>query len=87
MVPDDFEASAPAINAPYRHAAAITPSDSADLPICTRALLAAAAGTVIVRMKRSTAPVTLAIAAGVPLPVRVDRVLTGGTATGLVALW
>ena len=86
-VSDKFEASASAIDAPYSEAVAVTPSDSADLTWCTRALVATGAGNVAVYMKHSTTSVTLGISAGSPLPVRVDRVLsTGTTATGIVAL-
>lgn len=71
---------------PYTRAVAVTPSDTVDLPFRSTALLATAAGTVIVRMQNTTTSVTIPIAAGIPLRVRVDRVLTGGTATGIVAL-
>jgi hypothetical protein len=73
---------------PYTAAVAVTPSDSADLATRPRALLATTgAGTVIVHMPGQSSPVTLYLALGVPFPVRVDRVLTGGAATGIVGLW
>lgn len=85
-IEDRFEGHVVGSSAPYTRAAAVTPNDTTDLTFRTRALLATAAGTVIVHMAGTSSPVTLQIAAGVALPVRVDRVKTGGTATGIVAL-
>ena len=64
----------------------ITPDDGNDVAIETRGLVAQVAGNVKVTMKTG-ATVTLGIAAGVVIPVRVTRVwATGTTATGLVGL-
>ena len=83
---DDRHNSSIGTLGPYTRAVAVTPSDTDDLLFRSTALLATVAGTVNVRMQGTTATVALPIAAGIPLPVRVDRVLTGGSATGLFAL-
>jgi hypothetical protein len=73
----------------YENAVAVAPNDANDLQTCPRALLATTtAGTVAVHMKGQSAVVTLYLALGIPLTVRVDRVLSTGTvAAGIVALW
>ena len=72
---------------PYTRAVAVTPNDTTDLAFRTLALAAAAAGVVNVHMAGSSTPVLVPIAAGIPLQVRVDRVLAASTtATGIVAL-
>lgn len=73
---------------PAIYAAAITPSDSADVPTVPRALYCTGDGNVVVTMRNGGDPVTLPMIAGVPLPVRVSRVwATGTTATGIVGVW
>ena len=76
------------IDAPANAAAAVTPSDSADLTYTTRSLYIGVSGDVVVRMRGQTSTVTFK---GVPvgiLPIRADRVLSTGTAaTNIVALW
>lgn len=72
----------------YEAGVAITPNDSTDIPI-VRALSCTAAGnvSVIFADDRTNTAVTLSIAVGIPLRVRVKRVrATGTTATGLVGL-
>lgn len=88
MIEDRYDSVDPRFvpASPYTRAVAVTPSDTDDLTFRTRALLATAAGTVVVHMQGMSTPVTLQAAAGIALPVRVDRVLTGGTATGIIAL-
>jgi hypothetical protein len=72
---------------PARNAAAVTPSDSADLGNVTRALWIGVAGNVAVTMSGGQ-NVTFIMPAGGPYPVSVSRVLaTGTTATGIVAIW
>lgn len=86
-IQDRWEHYAPTPDGPYTRAVEVTPNDDTDLPFRTLALLAEAAGVVSVHMQGATTPVPLAIAAGVALRVRVDRVLaTGTTADGIVAL-
>lgn len=74
--------------APFTTPAAVTPSDSTDLPggACS-GLVAAGAGAVKIDTANATG-VTLQIAAGVMMPVAATRVYsTGTTATGIVALY
>lgn len=85
---DKFELHATGLDSPAIYAAAITPSDSADVPTVPRALYCTGDGDVVVTMRNGGAPVTLPMIAGVPLPVRVSRVwATGTTATGIVGVW
>jgi len=77
----------------FTSAVAITPNDSTDLPggAC-EAIYCGTGGSVILQMDNSStgvarADVTFAnLPAGTVLPVRANRVKTGGTATGLIAL-
>ncbi len=73
--------SSPAVNA-----AEVTPSDTADLPVTTRAIWIGVAGDIVVQMAEG-AEVALTGVSGM-LPLRVERALsTGTTANGIVALW
>lgn len=73
---------------PADYAAAVVPSDSADLPVATRAIFVGAGGTLTVTMVGSATPVTFTgMGAGMIYPLRVRRVhTTGTTAANLVAL-
>jgi hypothetical protein len=87
IIPDKHQHVQRGSHPPYERAVAVVPSDTTDLPFRTLALIATTtAGTVVVRMKDQTTSVTLYLALGVPLAVRVDRVLTGGSAAGILAL-
>lgn len=87
-IQDRWELYALDLDGPYTRAVAVTPNDDVDLPFRTLALQATeTAGVVNVHMAGSTTPVSLYLAQGEPLRVRVDRVLaTGTTATGIRAL-
>lgn len=86
-IEDRFAGYTPSSAGPYTRAAAVSPDDDADLSFRPLALVAAVAGVVNVHMQGSTTPVAVGIAAGIPLPIRVDRVLAASTtATGIVAL-
>ena len=75
------------LNVPYTNDAAVTPSDTVDLPFVSRAILPGTAGALKVQLQGAAGPVVLTVAAGVVLPVRATRVYaTGTTATGIVAL-
>lgn len=78
----------PAATAPAMEAAAVTPSDSADLPngVC-RALYIGGAGTVVLDTYNNTSITFAGLTAGTILPVNVRRVRTASTATNLVALY
>ena len=76
------------ISAPANSAAAVTPSDSADLSYTARSLYIGVSGDVVVHMRGQTTSVTFTAAPVGILPIRVDRVLSTGTAaTNIVALW
>jgi hypothetical protein len=69
----------------YAHAAAITPSDTAD-SVNYRAVYVGGAGNLKVTTKTGT-DTTLAVIAGQVIPIAVTRVFsTGTTATGIVGL-
>lgn len=77
---------------PARGAAAVTPSDSADLAYVTRGLFIGVGGNLAVIMaddaEASTVVVFKGLAAGQILPIAVRRVRnTSTTATDIVALW
>lgn len=75
-------------NAPARHAAAITPSNSVDLPSPTRGIWVGVGGSVKVDTAGGDTVTFAGAAAGGVIPVRATRVYaTGTTATNLVALY
>jgi len=66
----------------------ITPNDSADLTVMTRALMVTADGDVAVVLRDGTAITLPGLTAGTIYPVRVSRVKsTGTTATGIKGLY
>jgi len=68
-------------------AVAITPSDSTVLAEYTRAIYCGGDGTVTVRMESGN-NCAFTVVTGLVLPVRVDKILlTGTSATNLVALY
>lgn len=84
---DPFESLAPGLESPATGAVHVSPSDTVNLATVSRALNAGTSGSVQVTMLDGGV-VSLTIAAGSVLPVRVTRVwATGTTATGLVALF
>lgn len=73
---------------PSTNAAAVTPSDSTDLSFITTQIVASGAGVISCDMQGTGSAVSIPVAAGVPLSIRVRRVrATGTTATGIVAFW
>jgi len=83
---DPFQDHAAGLDSPPARVQPITADDGADLPLATRALNAAGAGSVrVTTVAGDTA--TLYLAAGIAFPLRVRRVWASGTtATGLVGL-
>lgn len=78
----------PGLVGPCEHAAAITPNDSTDLTVTTRAIYVGGGGGIVIVTKGGEEVTLAGAAAGSVLPVRVARVKsTGTTATDLVALW
>ena len=90
---NNFASTDKSILAPYTDAVTITPNDTVDLAEVTRALHAHGAGSnhdVVVTLANDPdgTSVTLAIAKGDVLPIRVKRVwATGTTATTIVGLY
>ena len=76
------------LESPAYSAAAVTPSDSADMTYVSRGIYVGVTGDVAVNMAGSGAGVTFkAVPAGTLLPIAVARVLaTGTTATNIVAV-
>lgn len=73
---------------PCRHAAAVTPNDSADLTHVCRALYVGTTGDVAVITLGGNTVTFVAVPAGAILPVVCTRVLADGTdADDIVALW
>ncbi len=77
------------LSAPAGRAAAVTPSDSADLSTEARGLYIGGAGDVYLDTANGDTNVAfIGLPAGVTLPVRTKRVRsTSTTATNIVALW
>jgi hypothetical protein len=86
-MPDIFASFSPSLESPASHVFQVTPDDTTDLPVASRALNVATDGLVrVTTVGGETASV--AVVAGVPFPIRCVRVWqTGTTATGIVALY
>jgi hypothetical protein len=71
----------------YLNAVAVTPNNGTDLPKRALALYAGVSGNIaVITAKGQTT--TIPAIAGMPIPVVVTRVLvTGTTATGIIALY
>lgn len=84
---DNFQSRPSELDSPASNAAAVTPSDGADLTFQTRSIYVGVAGTISVVMAGGQT-VSFTAQAGALLPIMVDRVrATGTTASGIVALW
>ena len=88
---DKFDNHAPGLTSPAGSAQAVSPSDSTDLPVHSRAIYVGGGGSLAIELVGAAAgqPVTLQnVPSGSILPLRVRRVrATGTTATALVSLW
>lgn len=85
--PDLERAYQPGLESPAIGGFAVSPSDTADLPLGVRLLRVAQGGDLAVMWADETTLVIPGVLAGESLPVRVRRVLaTGTTAGGIVAL-
>lgn len=84
---DNYQDFQSGLESPATHIANVTPNDANDLPVASRALNVATAGSVrVTTVGGDTGDVY--IAAGVPFPVRVTRVWsTGTTAAGIVVMY
>lgn len=69
----------------WKQAAAVTPSDTADLPSIAVSLWVGGAGALSVILEGDTSPVLISgIVAGTLLPLRVKRVRATGTTATLI---
>lgn len=83
---DDFKEFASGLESPATRISSVTPDDGADIPVASRALNVANAGTVRVTTVFGDTE-TVYVAAGITFPIRVRRIwATGTTASGIVAL-
>ena len=86
-MPDMFEDRSSGLESPGYNAASVTPSDSTDLPVTSRALYVGTGGD----LRVTTAAGSIVTFANVPeglLPMRVARVHAAGTtAADILAVW
>jgi hypothetical protein len=92
MPTNKFSQNDASILAPYTRSVTITPSDSTDLAEVTRALYASKGSSshcsVSVILGGDTDPITLELARGEIVPIRVKRVrVTNTDATSVIALY
>jgi hypothetical protein len=93
MPTNSFSSNSLSVLSPFTSASAVTPSNTVDLDQVTRGLQAHRSGghahvAISVIMMNDTSSVTLNIPNGVPIALRVKRVLVTGTdATSVVALY
>ncbi len=85
----DFSSYADGLNAPARSIRSVTPADTSDLPdgVCKGLFILSDGNLKIVAMRDAdNEHVTIAVTAGMIVPVMVRRVMEGTTAT-VVALY
>lgn len=91
MPVDQYQNQLQDLKAPLINGAAVTPSDSVDLPNISRVISVNVSGNVTytyASLALGTAGVTVYMVAGAFYPVRATRIwATGTAATGLVAHW
>lgn len=85
--PSNSYLGASSMSYPAEHAEAVTPSDSTDLLIVSRALYVGSGGNIAVVMASGAAVTFTGVLTGAILPVRVSRVKsTATTATSIVSI-
>lgn len=85
---DNFASYGDGLDAPAHSAFAVTPSDTVDLAIATRAIYVGAAGDIKVDMVGAGTVTFSAVPTGSVLPARVKRIYaTGTTATTLIGVY
>lgn len=85
---DDYAEYSTPPPGPCRNAAAVTPSDSADLGNVTRAIYVGGAGDLVVVTAAGQTVAISGVTAGSLLPLAVARIKeTSTTATKITALW
>lgn len=86
-MPDIFEDRSSGLESPGYDAVAVTPSDSSDLPVTSRALYVGTGGDVRVTVGSGSVVTFVNVPEGI-LPMRVSRVhASGTTAADIVAVW
>jgi hypothetical protein len=85
---DPFELYSDSLTAPAKTAFAVTPNDTADLPMFAKAIYIGTGGDLVLRAVDSVADATFAnLPDGTILPVRVRAIrATGSTAANIVGL-
>jgi len=85
---DDYAQLQTGLDSPYRHAAAVSPSDTVDLTNVTRAIYIGVTGDVTLITANSETVLLKGALAGSVIRVQASRIkATGTTATNLVAFW
>lgn len=85
---DPFSHTVSTLDSPARSGAALTPDDTADLGVVTRAVYVGGGGSLAVELADGASVSFAGVPAGAILPVRIKRLMaTGTTASGIVGLW
>ncbi len=85
---DDYSTYGVAPGGAYRHAAAVTPSDTVALTDVSRALFVGGAGTLTAIMQDGSTCLFIGVTAGSILPIQASQVnATGTTCANIVAMW
>lgn len=86
-MPDIFEDRSSGLESPGYDAVSVTPSDSSNLPVTSRALYIGTSGDLRVIVGSGSTVTFVNVPEGI-LPMRVSRVLASGTtAADIVAVW
>ncbi len=86
-MPDIFDDRISGLESPAFDGVQVTPSNSTDLPVTSRALFIGSSGDLSVTMAGGTTLLLRNVPVGI-LPIRVSRVrATGTTAADIVAVW
>ncbi|WP_020471472.1 spike base protein, RCAP_Rcc01079 family [Zavarzinella formosa] len=85
---DDYGQLATGLDSPYRHAAAVTPSDTVDLTNVTRAVYVGGAGNIVYITEQNETVTLTGVTVGTVYRICASRIKsTSTTATNIVALW
>ena len=85
---DDYVHLQTALDSPYRHAAAVTPSDTLDLTNVTRGIFVGGLGSIALVTEGGETATLVSPTMGAVLRISASRIkATGTTASNLVALW
>ncbi len=85
---DDYAQLQTGLDSPYRHAAAVTPSDIVDLSNVSRAIYVGGAGNIALITEQGETVTLIGVTVGSVIRICASRIKAAGTtATNLVALW